>query len=252
MFTLGLREGLEAALIVALLASLARGTDQARRLAGAVVGAIVLSAVTVIVVRRLHLQLDETTLHAIKAVVAAGAVLVLTSTIRWSASMIASTDIAVQFVQSGAIASVAFLAVAREGLELAVFPGAGEQASWGPGHGAMIAGVAVAAVVGAGVFAVFRVEPERLIVVTAVLLTLIAAGMAAAALRSGQIALGRTPEPLFDASWLYPSSAEARDLLKGLLGIHATPTPLEVFAYLAYLVVLAGLVVWTRSDRMAL
>lgn len=245
MFTLGFREGLEASLIVALLASLVRGTDQVRRLVTSVLAAVIVSAVLVMLVRRLHLELDERTLHAVKAVVAVGAVLVLTSTIRWSASMIVSTDRAVQFVRSGAIGSVAFLAVVREGLELAVFPGAGEEAGWGPGHGAMLAGVAVAAVVGLGVFMLFRLAPERLIVITGVVLALIAAGLAAAAFRSGQIALGWEADPLFDASWLYPTSADLQVLLKGLLGVHATPTTLEVVAYLTYLVVIASLIGWS-------
>ena len=245
MFTLGLREGLEAALIVALLASLARGTDQVKRLAVSVMASVALSTLLVIVVRRLHLQLDESTLHTIKAVVAVGAVLALTSIIRWSASLVASTDLAVQFVRSGAIGSVAFLAVAREGLELAVFPGAGETAGWGPGHIAMVAGVVVAAGIGVGVFVAFRLAPERLIAITSIVLALIAAGMAAAALRSGQIALGWGSDPLFDATWLYPTSPEAQVLLKGLLGVHATPTLLEVIAYVAYLVVLAGLLWWS-------
>lgn len=250
MFALGLREGLEAALIVALLASLTRGTDQQRKLVAGTGAAVVLSAVLVVVIRRLHLEFSDSTLHAIKTAVAVGAVIVLTSTIRWSTAMIGSNARVAQFAGSGALGSVAFLAVAREGLELAVFPGAGVEPNWGPGTLSMLAGVIVATGIGTAVYVAFRSSPDRMVGIVTIVLLFIAAGLAAAAARSAPKVLDREWSPLFEASWLEGSNMAAQTLVKGLAGLHATPTTLEVVAYTSYV---AAMTVWIvlarRSDH---
>lgn len=241
MFALGFREGLEAGLIVAFIAAAVRGTPTVRMLRLAVVAAVGLSAGLVAVVRAVHLDLDATTRHSIKVVVALVAVAILTSTVRWSGSFVSEPHVA--HPTSNRLAVVAFLAVLREGLELAIFPAAGADDRWGPGTPAMIAGVVVAASFAFVVYTVCSESQVRLALATAVPLVLIAAGLVASAIRSAQEAFDWNHRPVFDARWAGNPDGWLPSLIKGVFGIHASPTALEIVGHATYLAVMA-VIVW--------
>ncbi len=87
--------------------------------------------------------------------------------------------------------------------------------------------------------------------VTGVLITLLAAGMAAEAARFLQMAGVVTVlrDRLWDTSWLLPDSSILGRMLHVLVGYDDTPTALQVFAYAATVAVMYILIRMVRSER---
>jgi high-affinity iron transporter len=140
----------------------------------------------------------------------------------------------------GAVVGIAFLSVAREGLEttLLFFASAQGATSSAPLLG-LAAGILTAVVLGVGLYAgAIRINLSRFFMVSGALLVLVAAGIFKYAVHDFQEAgvLPGLTTYAFDAtSWLDPGSWYGA-LAAGLFNITPQPTVLETIAWLAYLV----------------
>jgi high-affinity iron transporter len=87
--------------------------------------------------------------------------------------------------------------------------------------------------------------------VTSVLLALLAAGMAAQAIRFLQAAgvVTALHTRLWDTSWLVPDSSIVGRMLHVLVGYTDKPTGLQLLVYLATLGTIGLLMWWVRSSR---
>jgi high-affinity iron transporter len=139
-----------------------------------------------------------------------------------------------------AVVGIAFLSVAREGLEttLLFFASAQGATSSAPLLG-LAGGIATAVVMGVGLYAgAIRINLSRFFMVSGALLVLVAAGIFKYAVHDFQEAgvLPGADHFAFDAtSWLDPTSWYGA-LLSGLFNITPQPSVLETTAWLVYLV----------------
>src|SRR3954451_3381430 len=140
----------------------------------------------------------------------------------------------------GAVVGIAFLAIAREGLEttLLFFASAQGATTAAPLLG-LGAGLATAVVIGVGLYAgAIRINLSRFFMVSGALLVLVAAGIFKYAVHDFQEAgvLPGSTTHAFDAtSWLDPGSWYGA-LAAGLFNITPQPSVLETIAWLVYLV----------------
>ena len=140
----------------------------------------------------------------------------------------------------GAVVGIAFLSVAREGLEttLLFFASAQGATSAAPLLG-LGAGIGTAVVIGVGLYAgAIRINLSRFFMVSGVLLVLVAAGIFKYAVHDYQEAgvLPGLSTIAFDATgWLDPGSWYGA-LAAGLFNVTPQPTVLETIAWVVYLV----------------
>jgi thiamine transporter ThiT len=170
-FILGLREGLEATLVVGIIATSLRRAralhrSEARRAVRAmwvgVAAAVTLSAAAAVGLQVLDRQLPQRDQERLETVVAAAAVAMVTLMILWMRRNARGLAISLQAIaatalrrgSAAALVAMAFLAVIREGIETAVFMRAAFQASGdavSAGLGATL-GVLLAAALGYGIY----------------------------------------------------------------------------------------------------
>jgi high-affinity iron transporter len=250
-FFLMLREGLEAALIVGIIAAylvkIGR-RDALSKVALGVAAALGLSigigVLVALTIQRLPLVLQET-LEGLAAVLA---VAVLTWMLFWmrrqgrlmKGELERGVDNALTHGSTFALVALAFLAVIREGVEtvlflipLMSFQGTGIEILL-----AGIAGLAVAVGVGWAIFALgVRVNLRRFFTVTGVVLIFVAAGLVAFAIHEfGEAGLIANTGSAFDLNAVLPDNGPIGSVLRGLFGYRSEPTPLELIGYLVYLV----------------
>jgi high-affinity iron transporter len=250
-FVLMLREGLEAALIVGIIAAylvrIGRRDALPPVLAGvlAAVGLAIAGGVLVVTtVGRLPLVVQE----SFEGGAGLLAVAVLTWMLFWMrrqgraikgeletgvASALASGSI-------WALVGLAFVAVIREGFEtvlflLAIGSSAGASATTVLGG---LLGLATAIAIGYAIFAAgVRIDLRAFFTVTGSVLIFVSAGLMAFAVHEfGEAGLITNSGQLFDLNGVLPASSPLGTLLAGLFGYRAAPTPLEALAWLAYLV----------------
>ena len=249
-FFLMLREGLEAALIVGIIAAylvkIGR-RDALGKVATGVAAAIGLSIaiglIVTLTIKQLPLVLQET-LEGLAAVLAVG---VLTWMLFWmrrqgrmlKGELERGVDSALTQGSTMALVALAFLAVIREGVETVLFliPIMSFQ---GTGIDILLAGLvglAVAVAVGWAIFyAGVRVNLRRFFTVTGVILIFVAAGLVAFAVHEfGEAGLIANTGSAFDLNGVLPDNGPIGSVLRGLFGYRSEPTPLELIAYLAYL-----------------
>src|SRR3990170_3643175 len=155
------------------------------------------------------------------------------------------------------LASLAFVAVFREGVETVLFMAglAGFSTTADVTVGVGI-GLLAAVFVGDGVFAAsWRVNLRRFFQATSLLLIVIAAGLFALGVHELQDAgvLPWLSGPTYDLSQAFPDGETnpLGYLLRGLVGYNDNPTQLEVVAYAAYWA-FAAFVYWgIRTGRIA-
>lgn len=251
-FLIALREGFEAALIVAIvLAFVKREAPQHTRAVWAgTLGALGLAVVAGIV---LHLTIDG--LEGVArlrtfAAICLGACALLTWMIFWMRTHARSLKGELQSKagealaggSSVALAMVAFTAVAREGLETALFL-ISTTAESGGGQvilGTFI-GLVVASVLGVGVYHGSKaLDMRRFFQVTGVLIVLFAAGLLArfVLFLQGAGDLGSLNDAVYDLTrftWLTQEHQSGR-FLAGIFGWDPRPSVEQLVAYVAYLV----------------
>ena len=268
-FVIGLREGLEAALIVGIIAAFLghRGRRDALSKVWLGVGLAVLICVAFGV--GLHLlsdTLDFVQQERLETVVGAFAVAMVTYMVFWmrrhardmKGELEGAASDALAKGSTTALVAMAFLAVLREGFETVVFLLALAQNSTNGGTaltGAVL-GILISAGVGYGIYrGGVRLNLGRLFKVTGLVLIVVAAGLLMSTLHTaweGQwISFGQ--QPVLDLSGLVRPGTPLESLFTGVLGINARPTVVEVVGWLGYLVPMVAVVLWPRpANRRAL
>ena len=248
-FLLSLREGLEAALIIGIVLGALRKTGR-RDLVPAVwagtATALLVSLLAGALLFRLGIAFEgrsEQIFEGVTMLLAAG---VLTWMILWmnrqAAGLRGELEAGVDHAASGgkrAMFGLAFLAVVREGVELALFLTA---TAFNAGGGSTllgaVIGLVIAVVLGWALFAsTLRLDLKRFFQVTSVLLVLFAAGLVAYGVHEFNEA-GWIPaviEHVWDLNPILDEKGTLGSLLKALFGYNGNPSLTEVIAYLAYL-----------------
>lgn len=249
-FIIGLREGVEAALIVGIIAAFLVQEDRRDGLRWMWVGvgaALALCAVVAVVLELLGNDLPERQQEGLETVVGLLAVGMVTFMIAWmrrhahglSRELRASAAGALASGSVGALAGMAFFAVIREGFETSVFLLAAFQSSTDPiaaGIGALL-GVVTACAIGWGIYSGgVRLDLSRFFRLTGFVLVLVAAGLLAGTMHSAHEAgwLSAGQDQALDISWLVVPGTWTASLLTGMLGLRPHPTVIEAAAYLAY------------------
>lgn len=264
-FVIGLREGLEAALIVGIVAAFLaqRGRRDALRLVwlgiALAIGACVVFAVGLQVFSASLPQREQEELETVISVVA---VVMVSYMIVWmrrhsrhlKRDLEEATSSALATGTAWALIGMAVLAVLREGFETSVFMLAAFQASnnaVAAGAGALL-GVVVAAAIGWGIFhGGVRINLTRFFRITGVVLVFVAAGLVASAVHTaheaGWIDFGQTQ--VADLSWLMAPGSILTALLTGVFGLQPRPVAIELVAWLLYLVPMLLIVMWPAPSR---
>ncbi len=250
-FVIGLREGVEAALIVGIIAAFLakdpRGRGAMRWMwigVGAAVGLCVAAGVALELVNRELPHREQEGLESIIAALAVGAVTFMIVWMRKHARSMAkdlraNAGAALAAGSTGALAAMAFFAVFREGLETAVFLLAAFQSATNPvsaGIGALL-GVLVAVGIGVGIYrGGVRLNLARFFRLTGVVLVFVAAGLVASALHAAHDAgwLNAGQGHAIDLSWLVVPGTWTAALLTGMLGLRPSPALAEVAGYVIY------------------
>lgn len=263
-FVIGLREGVEAALIVGIVAAFLSQQGQRAALRYVWIGvgiAIVLCTAVGVTLQVVDAQLPQRQQEELETVVGLAAVAIVTFMIFWMRRHARGLRgelerSAAEALVTGSVAglvAMAFFAVLREGLETAVFLLAAFQAaedSLTAGLGALL-GILVAVGIGAGLYrGGVKLNLERFFRFTAVFLVLVAAGLLATAAHTAHEAgwLNSLQDPAFDLSWLVVPGTVTSSLLTGMLGLQPRPTDVEVLAYLIYAVPMLAYVLWPRRS----
>jgi high-affinity iron transporter len=152
-----------------------------------------------------------------------------------------------------ALAIVVGVAVLREGSEVVLFL-YGIASQGGTSQSAMLLGGALGLAAGAGVSALMflgllQIPAGKLFSVTAWLITLLAAGMAAQAvlfLQQGGY-LQFLQSTLWDTSWLLSQDSIGGRLLHTLIGYSDAPNGAQLIAYLATIAIIMGLTRWEHA-----
>ncbi len=249
-FVITLREGLEISLVLGILATYLVKTNRFSMLRPMWIGsaiALLLSIIAGVVFRAVVGEFTGKWEQAIEGIIAVVAAAVLTWMIFWmrqhagglSGELRARLDAS---TTGYAVAIVAFVAVAREGFETALFLLSAETES---ATGAQVVvggflGLAVAAVIGWLVYVGGRrVNLARFFAITGFVLILFAAGLVGKAFHELRELFGIENGWLIDSMWNIQSgslaSGTVRDFLNGLLGWHENPERIRVFTYVLYL-----------------
>ncbi|HEY8950028.1 MAG TPA: FTR1 family protein [Rhizomicrobium sp.] len=152
-----------------------------------------------------------------------------------------------------ALAIVVGVAVLREGSEVVLFL-YGIASQGGTSQSAMLIGGALGVAAGAGVSALMflgllQIPAGKLFSVTAWLITLLAAGMAAQAvlfLQQGGY-LQVLQSTVWDTSWLLSQDSIAGRLLHTLIGYSDAPNGAQLIAYVATIAIIMGLTRWEHA-----
>lgn len=264
-FVIGLREGLEASLIVGIIAAFLVQRGERRALGpmwAGVLLAVGLCSVAAIGLYAVDQSLPSRQREALEGLLALVAVAGVSYMIVWMRRHArelkhALESEAAHALLTGSVAALvamAFLAVLREGLETAIFMLAAFQSSLDPaatGSGAVL-GVAVAIFLG---YLLYRggvhIDLARFFGVTGFVLVLVAAGLLATAVHefaeAGVVSMlqGR----VLDLSWLVAPGTVQGALLTGMFGFQPTPTIAELGVWLAYLLPMALFVLWRPRPR---
>ncbi|HEY7207162.1 MAG TPA: iron uptake transporter permease EfeU [Gaiellaceae bacterium] len=266
-FVIGLREGVEASLIVGIVAAFLhdRGRrDALRWMWLGVAAAILICAAVGVALDLVSRSLPQAKQEGLETIVGLLAVAMVTSMILWMrrharglrGHLESQAGSALARGSATALVAMAFLAVIREGFETAVFLLAAFDASTSPaaaGGGALL-GVLAAVVIGYGIYrGGVRLDLGRFFRVTGVVLVLVAAGLVSTALHTAFEAGWWTSlqTQALDLQWLVDPGSVRSALLTGMLGLQPRPNVGELIAYLIYLVPMLLLVLWPQRRRPA-
>ena len=250
-FIITLREGLEAALIIAIILTYLRRAEHPRGVVAVwwgVAGAGALSLAAAGLMFALGGALEGTTEEVFEGVAMLLAVGVLGWMVVWmkheARHVKGVLEARVQAVLHGgstvALAGLAFVAVGREGLETALFLfAASDTATHLETLTGAIAGLSIAVVLGVAFARGSRLLDLRTFFnVTGVLLIFIAAGLLARGIHEFQEA-GVIPslvEHIWDINGLLNEKAGVGSFMKGVLGYNGNPSLAEAMAYGLFLV----------------
>ncbi len=265
-FVIGLREGLEAALIIGIIAAFLKQSgrpDAVRKMWVGVVVAVLLCLTVGIVLQSVNSSLPQRQQAMLECVVAAIAVVMVSYMVLWMRAHSRSLRSDLHRAAGGALAAgsatalvmMAFLAVFREGFETAVFLLAAFQAAVSPAQAASGALLGILVAIGLG-YLIYRggvkLNLARFFRITGVVLVFVASGLVMSALRAA-----------YEAGWLVAGQQHAvslaaiagpgtvqESLLTGVLGIRSSMPVIEVVAYLLYLIPMLAVVLWPAKRAL--
>jgi high-affinity iron transporter len=259
-FVIGLREGLEASLIVGIVAAFLRrnASDSGlRRMWLGVLAAVTVCVVVGVALDALASELPQRHQEGLETVIAAAAVGMVTYMIVWmkkhsrdlKGSLESAAGSALAQRSAMALVLMAFLAVLREGLETVVFLLAAFNASGAAGAAASGAALGIVVAVALG-YAIYRggvrLNLSRFFRATGVVLALVAGGLVVSALHTGHEAgwINIGQDGTFSLHWLAAPGSIRASLLTGVLGVQPDPTFIEVIGWLAYVMPVVTIVCW--------
>ncbi|MFE0458703.1 iron uptake transporter permease EfeU [Kitasatospora sp. NPDC058965] len=263
-FLIGLREGLEAGLIVSILVATLVRSDQKGRLPqvwtgvlAAIALALSFGAVLTFTAANLSGTAQEAfggTLSVIAVAFVTGMVFWMRRSARHLSSEIREKVTAALAMGSGMLVVTSFLAVGREGLETSLFlwttaRSAGE--ATGPAIGAAV-GLVLASGLCWGLYRrVLRINLTKFFTATGIVLVVIAAGVLSYGLRDLQEGgvLPGAHTYAFDLSGSLDAGSWYATLVQGVFNLTVTMTWLQVVGYVGYLAVVMTLFV--RGLRVA-
>ncbi|MEM6161060.1 iron uptake transporter permease EfeU [Erwinia sp. P6884] len=252
-FLIMLREGLEAALIVSLIASYLKRTHRSEWFGALWAGVLIAAALCFgagYFINETTGEFPQKEQELFEGIVAAIAVCILTYMVFWmrnvSRNVKAQLEDAVDAAlekggNSGwALVAMVFLAVAREGLESVFFLLAAFQQDVGiwPPIGAL-SGLATAVILGMLIYwGGVRLNLATFFKWTSLFILLVAAGLAAGAIRAfHEAGLWNGFQSIaFDLSQSLPTSTLIGTLLEGMFGYQQAPSVSEVAVWFIYLV----------------
>lgn len=261
-FLLSLREGLEAALIIGIVLGVLRKMERQNLNSTVWLGALCAAVISIFAAIGLNWVgaefegQGEQLFEGITMLLAAG---VLTWMVFWmrkqSKTLKQEIEVGVRGAAQGsgqrALFFLAFLAVVREGIELALFLLAARLAS-NPMQefvGAAL-GISSAALLGWIIFASSRrLSLTKFFQSTNVLLALFGAGLVGLGVHEFN-ELGWIPsivEHVWSLNALLPDESTVGQLLKALVGYNSSPSLSQVIAYVGYFAVLGGLL-WAKRQ----
>ncbi|MHA1135079.1 MAG: FTR1 family iron permease [Candidatus Thorarchaeota archaeon] len=269
---ISLREGIEAALIIAIMLSYLRKsnqTDLRKYVISGTIAAIIVSLGVATVVGLLWGIFEGTMLTVFEGTVVLIAALLLTTMIvwMWNAGARVTQEIEESMErsvvqQSGiGLALLSFSLVVREGIELSLFSMALVIQEGIQSYIGIALGLSLAVVLGVGIYkGSLRISIGALFKWTSIFLILFAAGMVAYGIHElqeagllliGPIEIWNINPPLLpDGSYpLLHDKGVIGGLAKALLGYNGNPSTLEVVAYFAYLIV-AFTYLWAKQKGM--
>jgi high-affinity iron transporter len=263
-FVIGLREGLEAALIVGIIATFLRQRGRPDLLGRVWVGvgvAVVLCLAAAIGLQVLNAELPAQQQEGLETVVGLIADGMVSYMLIWmqrharglKRKLENATAEALVTGSAWALVGMAFAAVMREGLETAVFLLATFQASEDAFLASVGALLGILVSVGLGV-ALYkgsvRINLGEFFSATSVVLVLVAAGLVMSSLHAahnaGWLTIGQ--QPVIDLSWLVQAGSIQAALLTGMLGLRAQPTQIELIGWLLYVIGAAAFILWPRRS----
>ncbi|HSR46651.1 MAG TPA: FTR1 family protein [Anaerolineales bacterium] len=250
-YVLGLREGLEAALILGITFGVLRRMNRSELAPVAWLGvgvAVGLSIIAAAILSLIGARLEGTAEELFEGTMMLFASGVLTWMILWMAQQGRQSQLGIEREievaatrrQRTAVFAIAFFAVLREGIETALFLSAAAfQDSQAGVFAGGLAGIATAALLGWGLYrATIRLDIRGFFRVTGAILILFAAGLFAHGIHEF-VEAGVLPaliDPLWTTEYLISESSFVGTLLRTLFGYNADPTLTEVLAYFAYFV----------------
>ncbi|MBN1094428.1 FTR1 family protein [Blastococcus sp. TML/M2B] len=267
-FLIGLREGLEATLVVSILVAYLVKSGRRRELLplwGGVAVAVALSVIFggLLTYTETSLLADYRSRELFEAVASVLAVVLVTWMIFWmrrtarrlKGELTGRLETAVG-AGALAVAGIAFVSVIREGLETALLFYAAAQgaSSTATPLVAISLGVLTAILLGAGLYAgAIRVNLQRFFTVSGVLLVFVAAGILKYGIHDFQEAgvLPGLDVIAFDISGVLDPGSWYGAALAGMFNITAAPTVLETIAYVVYLVPVLVLFLWPARTPAA-
>jgi high-affinity iron transporter len=263
-FVIALREGIEASLIIGIIAAflVREGRhDAMRQVWLGVGGAVLLCMAGAVALRIVGQELPESGQASLETVIGLVAVAAVTYMIVWmrrhargiKSALEGSAAMALAAGSTTALVAMAFLAVLREGFEtsaflLAAFQDSTDTAAAGAGA---VLGLLAAVAIGIGLYrGGVRINLTRFFRITGLVLVFVAAGLLATAVHTAHEAgwLGGLQGQALDLTWLVQPGTISGSLLTGMLGLQPAPTVAEVLAYVLYAVPMALYVLW--PDRL--
>ena len=261
---IALREGVEASLIIGIIAAflVKEGRRDALRQMWIGVGIAVALCVGIAVILRMVgqdlPQRQQEGLETVIGLIAVSAVSYMIIWMRRNAKGIKKVleGNAASALASGstmALVAMAFLAVLREGFETSVFLLAAFQDAsdtTAAGAGAVI-GLIAAVAIGLGIYrGGVRINLTRFFRVTGLILVFVAAGLLATSLHTAHEAgwFNGLQGQALDLTWLVQPGTVSGSLLTGMLGLQPQPTVGETLIYVLYALPMALYVLW--PDRL--
>jgi high-affinity iron transporter len=253
---IGVREGLEAAIVVSILVAFlvkAQRRDALKWVWLGVAAAIVMTLAVFLAIQFSAYTISGLGAEAIAGIASLVAVAIVTTMVLWMKAAAAGlsgelrTGMA-RALETGSLAvlALAFLAVGREGVETALFMvGYAEAETAWPLVGLVI-GVLIAAAIAYGMYAgAIRIDLGKFFTYTGIFLIVVAAGILSYGVGALQT-VGWLPglaDKAFDVTSWFNWSSWYGEIIQGVFNITPTPTVLQLSVWLAYLVVVLAIFV---------